>query len=130
MACWFRFQRCSYGLPNRLFGKSVQPVLRKQELARIPDYGMYFTSKWTSQRVWNQDLAQDRYSTILVVRIGILNTEESRKLTLTIRFLGSFFIVALTTVAASNPHQPAKFVFATFLNQTGWNNSFVVFMNG
>lgn len=46
------------------------------------------------------------------------------------RFLGSFFVVGITAVAAANPHQPAKFVFATFINQTGWDNSFVVFMNG
>ena len=47
-----------------------------------------------------------------------------------IRFLGSFFIVSITAVAAANPHQPAKFVFGTFINYTGWDNSFVVFMNG
>jgi len=58
-----------------------------------------------------------------------LKIKKSGKLT-SIRFLGSFFIVALTTVGSANPHQPAKFVFATFLNQTGWDNSFVVFMNG
>ncbi|EXJ83498.1 hypothetical protein A1O1_07121 [Capronia coronata CBS 617.96] len=45
-------------------------------------------------------------------------------------FLASFFVVGITAVAAANPHQPAKFVFATFINQTGWDNSFVVFMNG
>ncbi|KAK4944581.1 hypothetical protein LTR10_016015 [Elasticomyces elasticus] len=45
-------------------------------------------------------------------------------------FLGSFFIVSVTAVAAANPHQPAKFVFGTFINYTGWDNSFVVFMNG
>jgi choline transport protein len=45
-------------------------------------------------------------------------------------FLGSFVLVAVTTVAAANPHQPAKFVFGTFYNATGWTNPFVVFMNG
>ncbi|KAF2500802.1 amino acid transporter [Lophium mytilinum] len=45
-------------------------------------------------------------------------------------FIGSFIIVAVTTVAAANPHQPAKFVFGTFYNATGWTNPFVVFMNG
>ncbi|EXJ88765.1 hypothetical protein A1O3_01829 [Capronia epimyces CBS 606.96] len=45
-------------------------------------------------------------------------------------FLGSFFIVSITAVAAANTHQPAKFVFATFINQTGWKNPFVVFMDG
>jgi choline transport protein len=45
-------------------------------------------------------------------------------------FLGSFLIVAITAVASANPHQPAKFVFATFVNETGWTNPFVVFMNG
>jgi choline transport protein len=39
-------------------------------------------------------------------------------------------IVGITAVASANPHQPAKFVFATFVNETGWQNSFVVFMNG
>lgn len=46
------------------------------------------------------------------------------------RFLASFFVVAITAVAAANPHQPAKYVFATFVNETGWSNPFVVFMNG
>lgn len=45
-------------------------------------------------------------------------------------FLGSFFIVAIVAVACAHPHQPAKFVFATFINETGWTNPFVVFMNG
>ena len=46
------------------------------------------------------------------------------------RFLASFFVVSIVAVASANPHQPAKYVFATFVNETGWDNSFVVFMNG
>lgn len=51
-------------------------------------------------------------------------------LTPAFRFLGSFFVVSITAVAAASPHQPAEFVFATFVNETGWDNPFVVFMNG
>ena len=35
----------------------------------------------------------------------------------------SFFVIMVTVPAAANTHQDAKFVFANFVNATGWNQN-------
>lgn len=37
--------------------------------------------------------------------------------------LTSFFVILITVPAAANTHQDAKFVFANFVNATGWNQN-------
>lgn len=44
--------------------------------------------------------------------------------------LSSFVVITITVLATSFPKQPAKFVFATFINNTGWENGGVAFLVG
>lgn len=44
--------------------------------------------------------------------------------------LGSFVIITLTVLAKSSPKQDAKFVFATFVNNTGWESNAIAFIVG
>lgn len=42
----------------------------------------------------------------------------------------SFFIILIIVPASADPHQNAKFVFATFINNTGWEQSGIAFVVG
>ncbi|KAH7345016.1 amino acid/polyamine transporter I [Rhizoctonia solani] len=42
----------------------------------------------------------------------------------------SCFIITIAVPAASRTKQPAKFVFATFVNETGWENNVIAFIVG
>lgn len=46
-------------------------------------------------------------------------------------YLQISWLVVLTTVVACAPtHQSTKFVFRTWINNTGWDNSFITFVVG
>lgn len=54
-----------------------------------------------------------------------------RVATFTLWFSLTSFLVILVTVPATAPtHQPAKFVFANFVNNTGWNQNGIAFIVG
>ncbi|KAG8745700.1 hypothetical protein FRC10_007180 [Ceratobasidium sp. 414] len=42
----------------------------------------------------------------------------------------SCFVITIAIPAASQTKQPAKFVFATFVNETGWENNVIAFIVG
>lgn len=42
----------------------------------------------------------------------------------------SFAVILITVPATADTHQPAKFVFATFINQTGWKQNGIAFIVG
>ncbi|KAI9891285.1 MAG: hypothetical protein M1814_002975 [Vezdaea aestivalis] len=44
--------------------------------------------------------------------------------------LGSFFIILIVVPAVAPTHQQAKFVFATFVNNTGWKQNGIAFIVG
>lgn len=44
--------------------------------------------------------------------------------------LASFVIITLTVVAKSSPKRDSKFVFATFVNNTGWESNAIAFIVG
>ncbi|KIW09449.1 hypothetical protein, variant [Verruconis gallopava] len=44
--------------------------------------------------------------------------------------LVSFLIILITVPATAETHQNAKFVFATFINNTGWNSSAIAYIVG
>lgn len=44
--------------------------------------------------------------------------------------LVSFVVITITVLAKSSPKQDAKFVFANFVNNTGWESGFVAFIVG
>ncbi|KAL2054882.1 hypothetical protein ABVK25_004704 [Lepraria finkii] len=44
--------------------------------------------------------------------------------------LTSFFVILVTVPAAANTHQGANFVFANFVNATGWNQNGIAFIVG
>src|SRR3954449_5454880 len=54
-----------------------------------------------------------------------------RVATFTLWFSLTSFLVILVTVPATAPtHQPAKFVFANFVNNTGWKQNGIAFIVG
>lgn len=42
----------------------------------------------------------------------------------------SCFVITIAVPAASKTKQSAKFVFATFVNETGWENNVIAFIVG
>jgi choline transport protein len=42
----------------------------------------------------------------------------------------SFFVILVTVPACADSHQPAKFVFATFINNTGWSQGGIAYIVG
>ncbi|KAK5689613.1 choline transporter [Elasticomyces elasticus] len=42
----------------------------------------------------------------------------------------SFFVILVTVPSVTPAHKPASFVFATFINNTGWNQSGIAFIVG
>jgi len=47
--------------------------------------------------------------------------------------LTSFVVILITVPAKASPHQSAKFVFANFVNNTGWSQNGIgkaLFLNG
>lgn len=42
----------------------------------------------------------------------------------------SFIVIIITVPATARTHQPAEFVFATFINATGWNQGGIAFIVG
>jgi choline transport protein len=42
----------------------------------------------------------------------------------------SCFVITIAVPAASKTKQPAGFVFATFVNETGWENNVIAFIVG
>lgn len=44
--------------------------------------------------------------------------------------LGSFAVILITVPAKAPTHEDAKFVFATFLNNTGWKSGGIAFITG
>src|SRR5690606_36175679 len=44
--------------------------------------------------------------------------------------LTSFVVITITVLAKASPKQDAKFVFATFSNETGWESGVIAFLVG
>jgi len=44
--------------------------------------------------------------------------------------LVSFIVINITVLARASPKQEAKFVFANFVNNTGWESGFIAFIVG